>query len=49
MPDEQIDWPQWWDWELEFSPHLLKRMVDRSFNEIDLRSMLSVATAWGIL
>ena len=32
--------PQWWDWELELSPHLAKRMLDRSFSEIDLRTML---------
>jgi hypothetical protein len=30
----------WWDWELELSPHLLKRMLDRRFTEIDLREML---------
>jgi hypothetical protein len=48
MADEETGWPEWWDWELEFSPHLLKRMVDRSFNEVDLRSMLSVATQWRI-
>lgn len=34
------NWPEWWDWELEFSPHLLKRMVDRSFSETDLRTMM---------
>jgi hypothetical protein len=34
------DWPDWWDWELELSPHLLKRMVDRRFTEVDLRRML---------
>jgi uncharacterized protein DUF4258 len=33
-------WPPWWEWELEFTPHLLKRMVDRGFNESDLRLML---------
>ena len=32
--------PAWWDWDLELSPHLLKRMVDRQFTEVDLRSML---------
>ena len=31
--------PEWWTWELEFSPHLLKRMIDRAFNEADLRAM----------
>ena len=32
--------PGWWDWELELSPHLVKRMLDRSFSEVDLRVML---------
>ena len=36
-------WPEWWDWELEFNPHLMKRMVDRRFNEVDLRTMLADA------
>lgn len=37
-------WPEWWDWDLELSSHLFKRMVDRSFNELEVRRMLSVAT-----
>jgi hypothetical protein len=37
-------WPEWWDWELELSPHLLKRMGDRRFTEVDLRRMLERAT-----
>ena len=37
------DWPKWWDWELELSPHLLKRMEDRRFTEIHLRDMLEKA------
>ena len=37
-------WPEWWDWELEVSPHLLKRMADRDFTELDVRSMLQGAT-----
>jgi hypothetical protein len=41
-----VEWPQWWSWELEFSPHLLKRMIDRSFNEADLRLMLENATGY---
>jgi hypothetical protein len=36
-------WPQWWEWELELTPHLLKRMIDRQFNEADLRQMLEDA------
>ncbi len=34
------EWPDWWSWELELSPHLLKRMGDRGFDEPDLRLML---------
>lgn len=39
-------WPPWWAWELEFSPHLLKRMEDRRFTEVDLRRMLEKATGY---
>jgi hypothetical protein len=38
--------PPWWSWELEFSPHLFKRMLDRRFNEADLRLMLEEATGY---
>ena len=41
-----VHWPDWWSWELELSPHLLKRMLDRGFNEAELRSMLEDATAY---
>lgn len=37
------DWPEWWNWELELSGHLLRRMVDRGFTETDLRGMLQDA------
>ena len=30
----------WWGWDLELSPHLLRRMVDRGFTEVDVRAML---------
>jgi hypothetical protein len=40
------NWPEWWDWELELSPHLLKRMVDRGFSETDLRAMIESATGF---
>jgi hypothetical protein len=40
------EWPSWWSWELELSPHLLKRMVDRQFSEVDLRRMLEHATGF---
>jgi len=38
------DWPAWWGWEIELSSHVLKRMVDRRFSEIDIRRMLADAT-----
>ncbi len=38
------NWPEWWEWELELSPHLLKRMVERSFSETNLRTMMEHAT-----
>jgi hypothetical protein len=41
-----IDWPDWWSWELELTPHLMKRMVDRQFSEVDLRPMLDGATGF---
>jgi hypothetical protein len=44
MQPRTPNWPHWWDWDLEFSTHLLKRMLDRDFNEIDVRHMFSVAT-----
>lgn len=42
-PKHQHDWPDWWNWELELSSHLLKRMLDRGFSEIDLRDMMELA------
>jgi Domain of unknown function (DUF4258) len=42
----RLDWPDWWDWELELSSHLLKRMTDRRFTEIDLRRMLERASGY---
>jgi len=32
--------PAWWGWELRLDNHVLGRMEDRDFTEIDLRSML---------
>ena len=37
-------WPEWWEWEIELSPHLLNRMEDRGFNEVELRRMLTEST-----
>jgi hypothetical protein len=39
-----VDKPSWWDWELELTPHLQKRMLQRDFTEVDLRTMVSNAT-----
>ena len=39
-----VESPDWWSWELELSAHLLKRMMDRQFNEADLRLMLDDAS-----
>jgi hypothetical protein len=36
--------PHWWDFELDLSPHVLDRMIDRAFTEVDLRLMIEVAT-----
>ena len=41
-----MNWPGWWEWELELSSHLEKRMIQRDFNEIDLRTMLDRATGY---
>lgn len=37
---KQRQWPDWWEWELELTPHIEKRMADRGFDEIGLRKML---------
>lgn len=38
-------WPAWWEWEVELSSHVLKRMIDRNFSELDLRAMMETAVA----
>lgn len=43
-----MEWPEWWNWELEFSPHLLKRMIDRGFSQTDLREMLELADGFQV-
>lgn len=35
--------PGWWVWDLELTPHVLKRMEDRGFTEVDLRRMIDDA------
>ncbi len=37
--------PDWWDWEVELTPHIEKRMEDRDFTEVDLRAMMEKASA----
>ncbi|NJL28344.1 MAG: hypothetical protein HC897_10885 [Thermoanaerobaculia bacterium] len=37
------EWPSWWQWEIGLNPHLLKRMEDRAFGEVELREMLEKA------
>ena len=41
-----MDWAEWYDWEIELSAHLLKRMVDRGFSETDLRIIMDSATGF---
>ena len=41
-----MNWPRWWNWELEPSFHLEKRMLQRNFTEVDLRTMLHHATGY---
>ena len=38
-------WPSWWEWELELTPHVEKRMEDRGFTEVALRRMMERAHA----
>jgi hypothetical protein len=38
-----MEWPSWWDWELEFSSHANKRMAERLLSEAALRAMLEDA------
>ena len=38
-----MNWPDWWKWELEITPHVEKRMEQRDFTEISLREMLDRA------
>lgn len=41
---EQETWPTWWDWGLEMTPHVERRMEDRNFSEVELRDMRARAT-----
>jgi hypothetical protein len=44
MPSQ--DWPEWWDWDLEITPHVEQRMEEREFTEVDLREMLQHAAGF---
>jgi hypothetical protein len=39
-----MEWPEWWDWELELIVHVEERMEDREFSEVELRTMLEHAS-----
>ena len=39
------NWPNWWNWELRLSDHVLTRMEQRHFNEAELRAMLEDSSA----
>ena len=41
-----MEWPEWWEWEIELSSHVEKRMEDRDFTEVELRQMLGVASGY---
>lgn len=41
--DSERGWPERWDWELKLTSHLLKRMLDRSFTEVELRRMMEMS------
>ena len=41
-----MNWPLWWMWDLELTPHLEKRMEQRNFTEIDLRDMMDQASGY---
>ena len=36
-------WPPWWEWELYLKAHVLERMEERRFTEVDLLSMIECA------
>lgn len=38
-----MEWPEWWDWELELIVHAEERLEDREVSDVELRSMLDRA------
>ena len=43
MPMDPDARPEWWDWEIAFTPHVEARMEERGFSEVELRGMLEDA------
>ena len=39
----RVEWPEWWEWELDLTGHVETRMEDRGFSEVELRAMLERA------
>lgn len=39
-------WPEWWSYEIVISPHVMERMQERGFSEVDLRGMLEDASGF---
>jgi hypothetical protein len=35
-----MEFPEWWEWELDFSDHALDQMQLRGISEIEVRGML---------
>ena len=40
------EWPDWWNLENILSPHVIERMLDRDFSEVELRAMLEDAEGY---
>ena len=38
--------PEWWNWDLSFSPHAELRMEQRGVTEVEVRAMLERATGF---
>jgi hypothetical protein len=41
-----IEWPPWWQWDIEITSHAERRMEDREFTEVDLREMMENAESF---
>ena len=42
----KMNWPDWWKWELEITPHVEKRMELRDFTKIALGEMFDSARGY---